>query len=295
MHLPPDRAARTRRTSRLAQAAALLLALVLGGCGSMASRFAGNLSAAMMDNDDPAVVEAGAASYLLLLDALVRQEPDSPAFRQAAAGLNSAYAGAFVKDPQRAAALTEKALAYAAEAACLEHEELCGVRTLPVAELTQRLAELDDAEDDVPLLYTLGSAWAGWIQAHSDDFNAVADLPRVEALMKRVLALDEGYQGGMGHLYLGVIATAVPPALGGRPEVGKQHFEKAIVLSQEKNLMAKVYYAKSYARGIYDRELHDRLLNEVKAASVQAPGWTLSNRLAQQEADTLLQSADDSF
>lgn len=261
----------------------------------MAQRFAGNLSGAMMDSDDPAVVEAGSASYLLLLDALVRQEPDSAAFRQAAAGLNSAYAGAFVKDPQRAAALTDKALNYATEAACLEYEELCGVRTLAVDELRRRLAELDDAEDDVPLLYTLGSAWAGWIQAHSEDFNAVADLPRVEAIMQRVIELDERYQNGAAHLYLGVIATAIPPALGGRPEKGKAHFDKAIALSEGHNLMAKVYYAKNYARGIFDRELHDKLLQEVTAADPHWPGWTLSNTLAQQEAETLLKSADEYF
>lgn len=292
MQHPLEPTRRSRPPGRLALAF-FMVALLLGGCGGMAGRFAGNLSAAMMDSDDPALVEAGAAAYLLLLDALVRQEPDRPAFRQAAAGLNSAYAGAFVKDPRRAAAFSAKALDYASEALCLQHEEFCQVRTLPVADLVQRLNELD--EDDLGLIYTLGSTWAGWIRAHSEDFNAVADLPRVEALMQRVLALDESYQGGMAHLYLGVIATAVPPALGGRPEVGKAHFEKAVALSQEKNLMAKVYFARSYARGLYDRELHDKLLNEVKAADPHAPGWTLSNTLAQQEAEALLQSADEYF
>lgn len=286
-------AAAPRRALRLL--ALVGLGLALAGCGGMATRFAGNLSAAMMDNDDPALVEAGSASYLLLLDALVRQEPDSVAFRQAAASLNAAYAGAFVRDPRRAAALTDKALAHATAAACLEHEELCGVREMPVADLQQRLAALDDAEDDVPVLYTLGSAWAGWIQAHGDDFNAVADLPRVEAIMQRVIALDERYQSGAAHLYMGVIATAIPPALGGRPEQGRAHFEKAIALSEGHNLMAKVYYAKNYARGVFDRELHDRLLQEVKAADPRWPGWTLSNTLAQQEADALLTSADEYF
>lgn len=271
------------------------LALLLGGCGGMTQRFAGNLSGAMMDSDDPLIVESGSASYLLLLDALVRQDPDSAAFRQAAASLNSAYAGAFVKDPARAAALTTKALDYATEALCLEHEALCGVRTLPVTDLVQRLGELDDADDDVPGLYTLGAAWAGWIQAHSDDFNAVADLPRVEALMNRVIALDERYQSGAAHLYLGVIATAIPPALGGRPEQGRAHFERALALSDGHNLMAKVYFAKNYARGVFDRELHDRLLNEVLATDPRWPGWTLSNTLAKKEAGALLQSADEYF
>ena len=130
----PD-AVRCRRVGLLPAAVAVLLAFALGGCGSMAQRLAGNLSAAMMDNDDPAVVEAGSPSYLLLLDALVRQDPKNAGVRQAAAGLNSAYAGAFVKDPRRAAALTEKALNYASEALCLQHDEFCNVRALPVAEL----------------------------------------------------------------------------------------------------------------------------------------------------------------
>ncbi len=282
---------------RLPALAILALALVLGGCSSLVeksgSRFAANLSAAVLNNNDPAIVEAGTPTYLLLLDALALQEPESPAIRQAAATLNSAYAGAFVKDPVRAAALTSKARDYALEALCIEHESLCQVREMPVEQLHSTLDKLD--KDDVPLIYTLGSSWAGWIQAHSDDFNAVADLPRVELLMQRVLALDEGYQQGAAHLYMGVIATAIPPALGGRPEVGKAHFEKALSLSGGNNLMAKVYYAKNYARGVYDRELHDRLLNEVLAVEADVPGWTLTNLLAKQEAAALLASADDFF
>jgi len=274
-----------------------LLSLLLSGCSGLVeqagNRFATNLSAAMLDNDDPAVVEAGTASYLLLLDALVRQEPESPVFRQAAASLNSAYAGAFVKDPARAAGLTDKALAYALEALCLSDKELCEARKLPLEEFRVRLDALE--QEDVALIYTTGTAWAGWIQAHSDDWNAVADMPRVEALMQRVITLDETYQGGAAHLYLGGLATVLPPALGGRPEVGKTHFEKAIALSQGHNLMAKVVYAKNYARGIFDRELHDRLLNEVLSADPRYPGWTLSNTLARQEAAALLKSADEFF
>lgn len=283
--------------SRLLLFLPFLLPLWLSGCSGLVekagNRFAANLSAAMLDNEDPAIVEAGTASYLLLLDALVRQEPESPAFRQAAASLNSAYAGAFVKDPVRAAGLTDKALAYALEALCLSDKALCEARKLTLEEFKARLEALE--RGDVALIYTAGTTWAGWIQAHSDDWNAVADMPRVEALMQRVVALDETHQGGAAHLYLGGLATVLPPALGGRPEVGKSHFEKAIALSQGHNLMAKVVYAKNYARGNFDRELHDRLLNEVLVTNPRYPGWTLSNMLARQEAAALLKSADEFF
>lgn len=269
------------------------LMCVLSGCGGMVDRFATNLSSAMLDSNDPATVEAGAASYLILLDALVRQEADSVAFRQAAASLNSAYAGAFVKDPARASVMTEKALSYALDALCLEHEALCGVRQMPLEDFKVRLEALE--HEDVPLLYTAGSTWAGWIQAHSEDWNAVADMPRIEAVMQRVVALDEAYQNGAAHLYLGGLATVLPPALGGRPEVGKSHFEKAVTLSEGHNLMAKVLYARNYARGVFDRDLHDRLLNEVLAADPRYPGWTLSNMMAKREAESLLKSADEYF
>jgi hypothetical protein len=114
-------------------------------------------------------------------------------------------------------------------------------------------------------------------------------------MMTRVVELDETYSHGEAHLYLGVFATLLPPALGGKPEEGRAHFERAIELSQGRDLMAKVEYARRYARITYNRPLHDRLLQEVLDADPVAPGLTLSNMLARQQADELLKSADSYF
>jgi len=113
--------------------------------------------------------------------------------------------------------------------------------------------------------------------------------------MLRVVELDESTEDGGAHLYLGVLFTQRPASLGGKPEQAREHFERAIELSQGKNLMAKVYYARQYARLVFDRPLHDRLLGEVVAADPEAPGLTLSNTLAQQQARVLLADADDYF
>ena len=51
-------------------------------------------------------------------------------------------------------------------------------------------------KDDLPYLFTLGNAWASWIMAHKDDFNALADIARIEAIMNRIIALDETYKDG---------------------------------------------------------------------------------------------------
>jgi len=74
-----------------------------------------------------------------------------------------------------------------------------------------------------------------------------------------------------------------------------EHFEQAIELSGGRDLMAKVLLASEYARMAFDRDLHDRLCREVLGASPEAPGLTLSNTLAQERAQRLLDSSDDYF
>ena len=54
-------------------------------------------------------------------------------------------------------------------------------------------------------------------------------------------------------------------------------------------------YAEQYARLMFDRDLHDRLLNEVLEAPALADGLTLMNTVAKEQAQQLLESADDYF
>ena len=100
---------------------------------------------------------------------------------------------------------------------------------------------------------------------------------------------EPGYELGRAQLYLGVIRSQVPPTLGGNPERGREHFEAAIEYSQGHDLIAKVEFARHYARLVFDQPLHDRLLNEVIEADPVYPGLTLSNVMAQQQAASLLQ------
>jgi hypothetical protein len=246
-----------------------------------------------MNNEDLATVEAGGPSYLLMIDSLLHGDPNNESLLRSAATLYAAYTGAFVKDTLRAQKLTDKSLRYALRALCVRHPDTCSLREVRFETFANIINEMD--RKDVPTLYALGTAWAGWIQAHREDLNAIAEISRVEAIMERVVELDESYQDGSAHLHLGVIATLLPPALGGRPEVGRNHFERAIEISGGNNLMAKVIYARQYARLLFDRELHDRLLREVMEADPNVPGFVLINNLAQQQAQELLDSAEDYF
>ncbi|AOY59944.1 MULTISPECIES: TRAP transporter TatT component family protein [Desulfococcus] len=272
----------------------LFLPLVWTGCASaVAGRFADSLSAAILDANDLETVETGGPAYLLMIDGFLREDPHDESLLLSAANLYAAYAGLYVTDPARKRKLTDKALDYALTAFCIRNRKGCDLRKASFEDFRKTVAAAKTA--DVPVIYTLGATWAAWIEAHRDDWDAVAEISRVDALMTRVIALDEGYRDGGAHQYLAILATLLPPALGGRPEIGRHHFERAVALSEGKNLMVKVTYARRYARLVFDRGLHDRLLTEVIEADPEVAGHTLVNTMAQKEARLLLDNADDYF
>lgn len=252
-----------------------------------------DLGSAILDNPDVQMVREGAPAYLLLIDGLLASNPDNATLLAQAAQLNSAYAAAFVADGERSRAMNAKALSLAERAICEEVADACDLRTRDFQSFQAWLAQR--RVRDVPAMYGLGASWAGWIQANSGDFSAIAELSRVKALMQRIIDLDEGYDQGGAHLYLGVFDTLFPPAMGGHPEEGRAHFERAIELSDDRNLMTKVIYAENYARLVFDRALHDSLLHDVLESDPREPGLTLINVVAQQRAKELLESADAYF
>jgi hypothetical protein len=289
-----DRRPARHRGARLALLAAA--ALLSSGCASLANKAAGNvgdaLAAGVVDQDDPLLVGDGLPSYLLLIDGLLAGDPKNLALLIAGARLQGAY-GAFLDDPARKRARSRVALDYARRAACVRSARLCAALDGPHDELQPALETL--GEDDVPTLYALAVAWAGAIEADSEDFDRIAELPKVEALLRRVVALVPDHDAGTPQMYLGVLASLRPASLGGDPEAGKAFFEAAIAHSEGRNLMAKTLYAQYYARLVFDQALHDRLLAEVLAADPRVPKFTLSNVLAQRRARELVESGKDYF
>ena len=291
-----------RRLALVAVASALA---VTAGCASLVQkagdRFAANLATAITDNGDPATVRDGLPAYLLLLDSLVAAPaadgkggaaPASASMLYAAATLNSAYAGNFTGDDKvRAARLAAKGFAYARRGACTEDAPLCAA----IDGGAEAFSAVVATDTHVAAMYTLAASWAGFLQANSEEWGAIADLPKIERLLQRVVALEPGHDHGQAYVYLGVLNSLRPEAVGGKPALGRDYFERAIALSGGRNLYAKTLFAQYYARLVFDQALHDRLLNEVLAADPVAPGFTLTNTLAQDRARKLLDSGKDYF
>ena len=283
------------RPARFLLAAAAIASL--GGCATVVNRasqkFADSLSAGILDQDDVAIVRDGVPSWLLLIDGLIQGDPNNTGLLVAGSRLYDSYAGGFVEDPQRAQRLEARSFDYARRATCLGIAGLCAQIDQPFEPFKAEVART--SAKDVPILYSLASAWVGRIQANSSDWKAIADIPKVELLLDRVVALDPSHAQGEPYMYLGVLASLRPASVGGKPEQGKADFEKALALSGGKNQMVRVLYAQYYARLVFDKELHDKLLNEVVAADAYATGLTLINTLAQQRAKKLLESGKDFF
>lgn len=257
------------------------------------SRVTEGLTSAVLDHDDPETVRQGAPAYLLMVDALIAGDPDNAGLLVAGAQLYSSYTSGFVNDQPRAAKLATRARRYGWAGLCRSEKTTCDSWQLPFEDF-QRIID-NVGEKHVPALFAAGAAWATWVQVNRADWVAVADKARVEAIMKRVVALDEDYRSGTAYTYLGVLNSIIPAALGGKPEQGRVDFERSVELAGGKDLMTKVLFAQEYARLVFDRELHDRLLTEVIEADPVVEGFTLTNTLAQEQARRLLAESEDYF
>jgi hypothetical protein len=232
-----------RKVFRKSALTAPLLALIfasLNGCASLlssaATGLADNLSTAILNQDDPETVRAGAPSYLLLLDSFVEGSPDDPDILAAAATLYATYGAVFADDELRASRLTTRARRYALKAMCESYTPACGWPDANYAEFVASLDGIGPKKAD--FLYTYGFASLAYLRAHSSDVNSIAELPQIEALLNHYLGISGDAVNSSAYTYMGILLTLRPPAAGGEPERAREYFEKAIALTDGKDLGA---------------------------------------------------------
>ena len=117
---------------------------------------------------------------------------------------------------------------------------------------------------------------------------------KVRALYERCLEVQEDYWGASCHNALGALLVTTPDFLGGDPQAGKAHLERAIELAPdylENHVVYAQYWGFTYdffgnVNGVRDRELIERELNFVLEAPIGR--WPFWNREAKKEAQELL-------
>jgi hypothetical protein len=126
--------------------------------------------------------------------------------------------------------------------------------------------------------------------------EALAELPRVESMMQRVLELDEGFYYGGPHLFWGIWFASRPKIAGGDLKKAQAHFLRAFEFGKGKFLMAYVYYANVYARQTLDKDLYISTLQTVLNTPADTlPELTLLNTVAKKKAKELLDRVEEYF
>ena len=241
---------------------------------------------------DPELVCEGAPAFLLMLDSLIVSRPNDSSLLLSATQAYAAYSLALEEcgRPQRAGALAAKAREYGL-ALLDELPTLATARTGSLTEFKQALAEVK--QNDIEVLFWGGYGWAVWVRSQHGSPSSLISLPKIEQIMLRTLELDERFYHGTAHLFLAGYYGSLPQLLGGEPEKSRYHFERALVISNRQFLPIQVAYAENYARLSFDRELYEDLLREVIDFPLESrPELTLSNQIAKQRAERLLDEAD---
>lgn len=241
------------------------------------------------DEADPQLAREAIPGQLKLVESLLVSEPRNRDLRFLAAEGFSAYAFLFLEEtePERAKALYLRGRDHGA--ALLD-------APLPATleELEPRLAKA--RKEDARALFWTAFGWSAAINLARDSAEAVADLPKAVAIMRRVHELDKEVQFAGPDLFFGMYYASRPAMLGGDIEKARTHFEWARRLTAGKYLMAYVLEARYLAVGLQDRAMFETLLKRVQEAPAGAlPRARLTDEVAKRRAAALLEKADDYF
>ena len=243
---------------------------------------------------DLQLLREGMPAYLMLLDGMIETWPDNEQLLITAAQTYSSFASLFVEDRDKeyAKALFGKGKDYALKS--LERKGVKAPLQSSFEEFEKSLKALE--KKDVLYLFWGAMCWANWIRINMDSIEALAELPKVQSMMRRVLELDEGYYYGGAHLFMGIWLASRPKIAGGDLKKAQEHFLKALDFGKGKFLMAYVYYANYYARQALDKDLFQSILQKVLETPADvSPDLTLLNTEAKREAKELLDRIGEYF
>jgi len=161
-----------------------------------------------------------------------------------------------------------------------------------LAALDAELAKLK--KEDIPGLFWAGYGWASAINLAKDDPSMLTGLGAIEHIMAYVVKVDPHYNAGAPLVFQGVWHASRPVAFGGKPEVAKKWFERAMAEHGRDNLLVPYLYARFYCPQVQDQKQFDALMARVlEADPTRVPDLRLNNEVARDRARFWKAHADD--
>jgi hypothetical protein len=255
-------------------------------------------------------VKSGAPATLKMVEMMLDSEPAHPGLLLTACSGFAQYAYAFLhveseiatttgasaaarELSQRGVRMYARARGYCQRTLATRHRELADALARDPRSALPRLDAT--TREDVPALFWMGVAWAGELALADNQLSRISELAVVRALFTRALALDEAWEGGAIHEPL-IVLDGLPRLLGGSVDRARQHYDRAVALSQGRSASVYVTMASSVALPARDRPGFERLLKQALAVDVSKPSaLRLPNLVAQKRARAMLANADRLF
>jgi len=270
----------------------------------MADALSSTASAFTRDND-PEFVRQAAPSTLKMVEMLLDETPSHAGLLMTACSGFTQYAYAFLQSDAdvaepgsttarelraRGAAMYDRARGYCVRALETRHPGVGqNLQRNPKAVLASTTIA------DVPALYWTAVAWGGALTLADNVLVRIAEVATVRALFARALELDETWEAGAIHEAM-IAVESLPALLGGSPARAKEHFDRAVTLSDGQSAFAYVTMATGVAQPAKDRREFERLLRAAVAIDVsKRPALRLANLIAQKRARFLLSRIDRLF
>lgn len=149
-------------------------------------------------------------------------------------------------------------------------------------------------ENDVETLFWAAFAWGEYINLNRNNVSAIAGLPKVKAMIERVIELDDKYFYGLPHLFM-IVYYSMPKMFGGDYDKAKKEYQIVQEISRGKFILADFFMARYYAVQVQDRKLFDELLAKVDAAEDDVIKEMLFTKVAKKKSIILKQKAEDLF
>ena len=149
---------------------------------------------------------------------------------------------------------------------------------------------------DLPLLYWTAVSWGAAISLSKDHPEIVAEQPQVEAMIDRAYELDRDFDRGVIDQFLIAYEASRHGAKGDFAARCKEHFDRAVRLSDGQLASPYVSFAESVSIQKQNRQEFESLLHQALAVDPDAhPEWRLSNLIMQRRARWLLSREDELF
>ncbi|MBU0730003.1 MAG: TRAP transporter TatT component family protein [Proteobacteria bacterium] len=275
---------------------ALILLVLFSGCTTVVVNYVIDPTFEnLQQQTDLNLVCEGAPSFLLIIDSLIVSNPQSLKMLMAGTQAYASYTAVLAEcnRDERMGQLSLKAKKYGLTLLGLFPKFKENMEK-PVTEFENAISGFN--KNDVDALFWGGYGWATNIMHQDGSPAALADLLKIEQIMLKVVELEDTYYNGAAHLFLGVYYGSRPSMYGGQPEKSRQHFEKALAISNHQFLAVQVAFAENYARMTFDRDLYGKLLQEVVDFPLESrPELSLTNQVAKRKARRLLDQIDDFF